>query len=334
MMPRFPAAAKPRTPMSNAPPDSSSPRPRAWVVAALIGLLSLIWGSTWIVIAVGLKSLPPYTSAGIRFVVAATVMTLIAPVLTKREGGQKPATWLWVVLGITGFGASYAIVYWSETRLPTALVAILWSVFPMMMAFASHFFLGHRLTGARPWLGFVLGLAGVVLLFATALPALGPGAVPAALVLLGSPFVSCIGTTLVKKHGQGTSSVLLNRNGMALGAVMLCALAWALERDAPTAWDTNAIGSIAYLSLVGTVIAFGLYYWLLRTVPAHVLSLITYLTPAFAVLLGAWVGGEPITWFTVGGCATILFGVFLVMKPGKSSARATRESTSAARGTN
>lgn len=316
-MPRFPAAAKPREAMPPATPPPSSLKPPAWLVHVLIGVLSLIWGSTWIVIGVGLKSLPPYTSAGIRFVVAAAVMTLIAPLLTKREGGQKPATWLWIVLGVTGFGVSYAIVYWSETRLPTALVAILWSVFPMMMAFASHFYLGHRLTGVRPWLGFVLGLAGVVLLFATALPALGPGAVPAAVVLLGSPLVSCVGTTLVKKHGQGTSSVLLNRNGMALGAVMLCALAWALERDAPTAWDAKAIGSIAYLSLIGTVVAFGIYYWLLRHVPAHVLSLITYLTPAFAVLLGAWVGGEPVTWFTLAGCATILLGVFLVMKPAR-----------------
>lgn len=295
----------------------SRPPPR-WVAYALVGVLSLIWGSTWIVIAKGLGSLPPFTSAGARFALAALVMALVAPSLARREGGTKPRASIWVQVGLTSFSASYAIVYWTETRLPSALTCILWSVFPMTMAVSSHLFLGHRLRGARPWIGFMLGFVGVVLLYATDVRALGPEALVAALVLLGSPLVSCYSTTLLKRDGQGVSSVLVNRNGMALGAVLLCALAFAFERDAPRSWDGTAIASIVYLALVGTVLGFGLYFWLLRHVPAHELSLISYLTPALAVVLGAVFGGEQLTLFTLAGCATILAGVYLVLRPAKA----------------
>lgn len=306
--------------MAPAAPPTTSHAPSVWTARAVIGVLSLIWGSTWIVIAKGLGSLPPFTSAGVRFGLAAAVMALIAPYFAKREGGAKPKPRLWIQVGLTSFFASYAIVYWTETRLPSSLTCILWSVFPMMMAVSSHVFLGHRLRGVRPWLGFVLGFVGVVLLYATDVRALGPEALVAALVLLGSPLVSCYSTTVLKRDGKGVSSVLVNRNGMVLGAVLLSALAFAFERDLPRAWDGTAIASVLYLALVGTVLGFGLYFWLLRHVPAHELSLISYLTPAVAVVLGAVFGGEQLTLFTLAGCATILAGVFLVMRPGKTRA--------------
>jgi len=301
---------------------SSSPTqapPSPWLVRGLIGLLSLIWGSTWVVIAVGLESLPPFTSAGVRFLVAALVMALVAPRLARREGGTKPAASLWLTVGTLSFAASYAIVYWSEERLPSSLVCILWSVFPILMGLASHFFLGHRLQGLRPWLGFGVGFLGVVLLFATDLRTLSAASIPAAAIALLSPLVSCVATTVAKKHGQGTSSALLNRNAMAVGAVLLCGLALLLERDRPAAWNTTAIASVLFLALPGTVLTFGIYYWLLRHTPAHVLSLISYLTPAVALVLGPLVQGEHVGAWTLVGGATILCGVFLVVGPRKQA---------------
>lgn len=302
-----------------------STAPARWIVIVLIGVLSLIWGSTWVVIAKGLETLPPYTSATARFALAALVMAAIAPRVARAEGGARPAAWLSVALGLTSFGSSYAFVYWSETRLPSGVVCVLWSVFPILMALASHFFLAHKLTGARPWLGFGLGFAGVALLCATDLAQFGAHGVPTALVLLLSPLVACVGTTLVKKHGQGTSSALLNRSALAVGAAVLGVLAIAFERDAPAVWNAPAIASVLYLSLVGTVVAFGLYFWLLRHTPAHELSVISYLTPVVGLTLGRIFAGEPLGLGTVGACALVLAGVFLVVhKPRATNANATR----------
>ena len=289
-------------------------RPSATRSTLLVALLCLIWGSTWIVIQGGLRDLPPFTSAAARFGVAAAVMTGVARVMHRREGGAEPSLAFSLVLGGLNFGASYGIVYWSETRLPSGLVAVLWSVFPMMMAVSGHLFLpGDRLRG-RQWLGFVVGFLGVALLFATDLREIGAEAVPAGAVLLGSPLVAAIGTTVVKRQGAHVSSVLANRNGMWIGAIGLSAVAALFERDAAVRWTAPAIASVLYLAVLGTVVTFGLYFWLLRRVAASRMSLIAYVTPAIALLLGGLVGKEPVTAWTIAGSALILGGVGLVVR--------------------
>ena len=284
------------------------------LMAALLAGLCLIWGSTWLVIRGGLNDLPPMTSAGARFVIAALAMTVVARLLGRREGGAPPPTWLWLSMGVLNFATSYGVVYWCETILPSGIVAVLWAVYPLMTAGAGHCFLpGERLRG-RQWAGFVFGLLGVGLLFLTDLQSLGAAAVPAALVLFISPTVSAVGTVLVKRYGAATSSLLLNRNAMFVGAGVLLALAWTLERDAAVVWSAQAIASVVYLALVGTVVTFGLFFWLMRHAPAYQMSLIAYITPVIALALGWSVGAEPVTSMTLAGTALILAGVALVVR--------------------
>jgi drug/metabolite transporter (DMT)-like permease len=284
------------------------------LASLLIGLLCFIWGSTWFVIRIGLRDLPPFQSAAVRFMVAAALMTLVAHFVQKREGGQKPARWLVLTIGSLNFGASYACVYFGETLMPSAFASVLWSAFPLLMALAGHFYLPGEHLVARQWLGFVLGFAGVVLLFATDLVGLGPDALLGGIVLLGSPLSAMIGTTLLKKYGSGASSLLVNRDGMWIGACLLASCALLFERGAPAHWSGSAIATVAYLAVVGTAVAFGLYFWLLRHTSAYRMSLIAYGTPPIAVLCGALVLDEPITGWTIGGMAAILGGVLLVMR--------------------
>lgn len=285
--------------------------PTRAVVFALIALLSLVWGSTWIVIAGGLRDLPPFTSAAARFVVAAIGMSLVAPAFARREGGAKAPWKLGLVLGTLNFGTSYAVVYWTETQIPSGIVSLLWAVFPMLMAASSSWFLAAEALTARQWTGFAIGFAGVALLFWTDLRDFGPHGIPAALVLLVSPIVSCIGTVVLKREGRGVSSALVNRDAMWIGAAILTALALTFERDSSPEWTPRAICSVVYLALVGTVLTFSLYFWLLRHTEAWRLSTISYVTPAVALLLGTFVAGEPFTIWTLAGSLTILAGVVL-----------------------
>ncbi len=215
--------------------------PRALTVYVAVSVLCLIWGSTWLVIREGLRDLPPFYSAGVRFSVAAVLMLALAPVLARREGGDKPPPWLWISSGIFNFAVAYAVVYWCEQTLPSGLVSLLWAVFPMLVAVSGHFLLpGERLRG-RQWLGFVVGFVGVGLLFRTDLAGLSPDAATTGALLMLSPIAACIGNTLVKRHGQDVSSAWLNRNGMALAAVLLLALASLTEVDASVRWTPRAL---------------------------------------------------------------------------------------------
>lgn len=283
----------------------------------LVAVLCLIWGSTWLVIQEGLDDLPPLTSAGVRFALAFAVMVFLAPRLARREGGGAPPARLWVLVGTLNFAVSYAIVYVTETVLPSGLVAVLWAVFPLMAAVPGHFLLGERL-GPRQLVGLLLGFVGTCLLFGTDIAdfevgdggLLGP--LGAALLLLVSPLVSVIGQTGMKLWGTRHSSALLNRNAMGLGAFLLLALALAFERDAAPRWTPAAIGSIVYLAVVGTCLTFTLYYWLLRYAEVTRLSVITYVTPVVALLLGWAVRGEEFTSGTAASAALVLLGVALV----------------------
>ncbi|MEM7305122.1 MAG: EamA family transporter [Planctomycetota bacterium] len=292
-------------------------KPSPTVANLALVLLCLIWGSTWLVIRTGLEDLPPLHGAAIRFTVASLVFSLAAIPLRRMEGGPAPAGWLSAMLGTLNFALSYGIVYWAETVLPSALASILWAVFPMMMAVAGHLFLpGEKLAG-RHWIGFALGFVGVGLLFETDLRDLSSmheNALWVGGVYLLSPLVSAVGQTCIKRYGEGASSVLLNRNGMLLGAALLWIAALTLERGAELRFTSTAVWSVLYLSVMGTCVTFGLYYWLLRFQPAYKMSLIAYVTPAIAILLGWAVADEPITRFTLAGTGLVLVGVGLVRR--------------------
>ncbi len=295
--------------MSN---KNTTPSPA--VIRVLIALLCLIWGSTWLVIKGGLRDLPPFTSAGARFAVAALIMIVVAALLGRHEGGEKPPVWLWIVQGTTSFAMSYGIVYHTETILPSGLVSLLFGVYPMLQALAGHFFLDNEHLRPNQWIGFGVGLLGLILLFRTDLQGFGPEGIPTGLLLMLSPISVVIGTTVVKRFGGGVNSTLLNRNGMFVGAALLLGAALALERDAAVSWTPAAIASVLYLAIIGTVVTFSLFFWLLRYAPAHKMALIAYVTPAIALFLGWAFAGEPVTVWTLSGAACVLSGVLLVVQ--------------------
>jgi drug/metabolite transporter (DMT)-like permease len=283
------------------------------LVRGLIALLCLIWGSTWVVIKEGLRDLPPLTSASARFVIAAFIMIAVAAVLSRREGGRNPPVWLWMVQGTTSFAISYGIVYYAETVLPSGLVSLLWGVYPMLQALAGHWFLDGERLESRQWIGFVVCLMGLVLLFRTDLPSFGAEGIPTAMLLFISPIAVVIGTTLVKRYGSGVSSTLLNRNGMFFGAALLMASAFIFERGASVEWTPTAIASVLYLAVMGTVVTFSLFFWLLRYAPANRMALIAYVTPAIALFLGWAFADEPMSLSILAGAGLILGGVLLVV---------------------
>ncbi len=286
----------------------SAPSQRKILVC--VAILCVVWGSTWLVIKQGLRDLPPFGSAGVRFLIAGLVMTAVSPFLAKREGGSKPAAWLWLTLGISNFGLSVGIIYVGSQVLPSGLVSVLFAIYPLLMALSGHLFLNERLT-ARHSVGFLIGLIGVGVLFSHDLFSTHDQALTMALLLLISPVATAISTTLVKKYGGETSAVLLNRNAMFAGAAVLLCVAALFEQDQSFELTPYAVFSVLYLAVVGTCVTFTLLFWLMRYASAAKLSTIAYVTPVIAVTLGALLGGEPLTPSILIGTALVIGGVVL-----------------------
>jgi drug/metabolite transporter (DMT)-like permease len=285
--------------------------PGAALTSALLVLLCLVWGSTWLAIKFGLRDVPPFTAAAVRFLLAGACMAVLTHVLAAREGGGRPPGLVVLAHGALQIALNFGLVYLGETVLPSGLVAVLWAVFPIFVALAGHFVLKSEHISATRWLGFAVSFGGVAALFATDLAAIDARAVPMGLLVLIAPFSVSISTLLVKQRASGTSSLILNRDGMLLGAFMLGAVAFVFESPLDVVWTQRAVWSVLYLALVGTVVAFGVYMWLLRYVPATRMSLVSFVIPVVALLLGAAVGGEPLRPRVLFGAALVLGGVGL-----------------------
>lgn len=276
-----------------------------------MALLCLLWGSTWLAIKWGLRDVPPFAGAAARFVVAFVVMAVLVAVLGRSEGGEPPPRNVVLAQGLCQFVLNYALVYLSETILPSGLVSVLWSIFPLCMAFAGHFVTRAEPLAARQWLGFAVAFAGIVLLFFTDVASISQGAVLMGLLLLLGPISVAFSTTLVKRRAHGASSLILNRDSILIGALGLGLLSLLFERGQPVEWSPRAIASVLYLAIPGTVVTFGIYLWLLRSVPAYRLSLTAYVTPVVALLVGASIGGEALGVTTLTGTGLVLGGVAL-----------------------
>lgn len=280
---------------------------------AVFSSLALIWGTTWAVIRVGLHSTPPLTGAALRFLVAALVLWVVARLRGVRLGAPGAERRLWVQSGILTFAVSYGVVYWAEQKVPSALAAVLFATFPLWAAVLGHFFLpGERLT-VRSTLGVLLGFLGILVIFSSDLEATTPGLAGAALIFLISPFSAACGNLLIKKWGHDVPALSLAAGPMLVGAFLLGVGAALFEDPTVAIWDARGIGAILYLALVGSALAFTLYYWLLSRWPTLRVAMLTYVSPLVALTIGVLVFDETLTGRMVVGSGLVLGGVAVAL---------------------
>lgn len=278
--------------------------------ASILVLLTLIWGTTWAAIRLGLAGLPPLTGASLRFGVAALVLFLLARALGIRLGATAVERRLWVTVGVLNFAVSYGIVYWAEQYLPSGLTALLFAAFPLFVALLAHLFLPGEQLRPASFAGVVLGFAGVAVLFGDDLSGLsGPKAVLAAGVMLFAPLSSAVAQVLMKRQGKGIHPLSLTAAPMAICAALLGGGAWLFERDLPRVWNALSVGAVLYLALIGSAVAFSLYFHLLQHMSATSLSMVAYTTPVVAVAIGVAFLDEPLTLRLMIGALAVVAGV-------------------------
>lgn len=289
---------------------------------AALAVLILIWGTTWAVIRIGLRGLPPFTGVAMRFGIAAIVLFAVARAFGVRPERDRRARVLGAVNAALAFSLSYGVVYWAEQWVPSGLASVLFSTFPLMVAGLAHFALpGERIQLASA-AGILVGFLGVLVIFSEDLAALGgQQAVTASIVFLLSPLAAAVANVVVKRWGKGVHPLSLTAPPMAATAVIMGVLAVIFERGRELSFDASSVGALLYLAIAGTAVTFFLYFWLLDRLPATRLSLITYGIPVVAVTVGTLGLGEPFTGRMLMGSGLVLVGVSLAvgLSPGDKS---------------
>ena len=279
-------------------------------------ILCGIWGSTWLFIKLGLSDLPPFTFAGIRFVIALTIVFSVI----KIRGIQLPrARADWILLAITGilsFGVNYGCVFWGEQYISSGLAALLQATTPAFGLVFAHFYLpGERLSWTRIG-GVILGVCGVGVVFSNQLTVAGRQALAGCVALILSSIVVAYSNVLVKTYGKNLNPAILAAGQMFFGLLLLLAVGIPLEGNPlHFHWTPMAVIALFYLAIVGSVIAFLLYYWLVLNMDVTKSMLIALVTPVVAVILGMIVLDEQIGWRTLIGGAMIIGGIgFIVIR--------------------
>ena len=279
-------------------------------------ILCGIWGSTWLFIKLGLADLPPITFAGIRFVIACAILFTWIRIRRLRLPTTRADWTLLAVTGILSFGLNYGLVFWGEQYITSGLAALLQATLPAFGLVFAHFHLpGERLTWAK-MAGVILGITGVGVVFSNQLAVAGGQALAGCVALVLSALFAAYANVLVKARGTKMDPAILAGGQMFFGLLLLFAVGIPLEGNPlHFRWSSMALLSLFYLAVVGSVVAFVLYYWLVLNMDVTKSMLISLVTPVVAVILGMIVLDEEIGWRTLIGGTMIMIGIsFIVVR--------------------
>ncbi len=282
---------------------------------ALLVLLALIWGSSFTLIKVVVRDIPPLTMTAGRIAIAAVALALAARIMGQAWPRGAP-TLGWIVLaGLSGNVVPFALISWGEARIDSGLAAILISLMPLVTLVLAHYFTPDEPLRWNKLAGVGLGFMGLVVLMGpAALSHLGEdlarqGAVLAAAVLYAV-------NTIIVKRLSGERPVAMAAAIMAVSTLLLAPVA--MIADAP--WRLLAPASawawMAVLGIVQTALATLIMFAIVRHNGAGFFSQINFMIPLFGYLLGIALLGEPLRANALIALALILLGIFIATRFG------------------
>ncbi|HXE76346.1 MAG TPA: EamA family transporter [Candidatus Xenobia bacterium] len=278
------------------------------------GAVALIWGTTWLAVRVVVLEMPPLSAAGLRFVVAALLLGAATRArgrslsLARLSGSERRVlAWLtFLVIGIP-----YALVFYGEQTVSSALAAILFSVHPVFVLLFDSLRQRSNLFRGPTLAGLVLALAGICLIFVPRLT--GPmGELLGALAIVAAALSAGLGA-VVAKYGAHELDPWVGVTWQMGGAgVALLAFGFLLERPTLSGYSTPAWLSLAFLTVFGSCVAFVLYYSLLKRMKPIELATLSFIIPIIATVFGWLVLDERLGGYSLAGAAVALAGVALI----------------------
>ena len=277
-------------------------------IARLV-LVMFLWALCFPLITVGLAFALPLTLAALRAFVAGVGLLLPAIVLRRAWPRGWRAWLLLLATGLTITSMGFGGMFLAGGLVSPGLATVLANVQPLIAAVLGFFLLGERL-GPRRRVGLSLGFAGILLVALPGFGVNGANSSPAGIgfIMLGAVGVA-LGNVLLKKLAGQVDLLMATGWQFVLGGVPLLALAWLWEAPGQVVWSGGFVAVLLALGLVGTAVAFALWFSLLHRSELNRLNTATFLTPAFALILGALFFSESLQWIEVSGIALILAGV-------------------------
>jgi drug/metabolite transporter (DMT)-like permease len=311
-------------------------RPAAWALGLGFAIIYLSWGTTYLAIRKGVEVFPPALFGGLRIGLAGLLLLAFlwlrgVPLAVPR----RDLPWLAAVGGLLFVGGN-GLISLGQKTVPSGAASVLVATTPLWIALVDWLWPhGERLT-TQGWLGLLIGPVGVLVLLAPRLsdPAalleeVGP------LFILGSALAWAVGSVLSRHRRPGGSHLATAAWQMVLGGGGLTLIGLAAGEAArltPGHFTPTVVFAFFYLLVVGSLLGFVTFNWLLGHVSAALVGTYAYVNPVVAILVGWLLGGEALSGWTIGGMLVILAGVALVrggVRPEEAAAAPPRDAQTA-----
>jgi drug/metabolite transporter (DMT)-like permease len=273
-------------------------------------MLMFVWGGTWVAVGVGLEDLPPFTFAGMRFLIGSGV--LLGVIWVRGVGLPRTGSdWRLIVgTGLGAFAVSYAAQFWGMQFVPSGLAAVLFATVPLFSLVFAHLTLPKEAMTPASVGGVTLGFLGVLCIFADRLGTTEPRALlGVAACLVGAASMAGAQVT-IKARGNHLDPVVLAAMQMGLTGVLLFGVGWGIEGNPfVLRWTVSAAVSLVYLAVIGSALGFFLFYWLLKHMDVTKALSVMLTHPPVAIFLGWLILGEALGWRVFVGATAILVGL-------------------------
>ena len=294
--------------------NANPPQP-TWKTLSAFAIIYFVWGSTFLAIRIGVREVPPFLLASMRFLIAGLI--LLAWMLARGEPSPTRRQWASAfAIALLIFVGDYGLIFWAEQRVPSGLTAVMMATIPAFMALSEIIFLRTQRLTLRLTFALLIGLAGVAVLVSRGLN-LGGAPIDAAgaITLIFASISWSVGSILTRKLPLPPSKVMSSGAQMFTGGILLALTASMLgefHRFYPASVSRGAWLSLAYLIVAGSIIAFTAYVWLIHRESPTKVGTYAYVNPVVAVLIGYFLAGEPLGPRTILGTLLILLSIIVI----------------------
>lgn len=293
----------------------AKPRPPTWQILLAFAIIYFVWGSTFLAIRVGVREVPPFLLAAMRFLAAG--MVLYGWMIARGERSPDSRQWASAfLLAVLIFVLDYGLLFWAEQRVPSGIAAVMMATIPVFMALSEIMFLRTQTLTVRLALALLIGIGGVAVL---TIHSLNLGGAPidraGAVALIIASMSFAISSSLTRKLPLPSSKVMSSGAQMLAGGILLALTSAALGEFRnlhPSTVSGAAWLSLLYVIVAGSIIGFTAYVWLIHHESPTKVGTYAYVNPVVAVLVGYFVGGEALGTRTILGTLLVLISVVVI----------------------
>jgi drug/metabolite transporter (DMT)-like permease len=289
-------------------------RPPAWKTLLAFAIIYFVWGSTFLAIRVGVREVPPFLLAGMRFLAAGIILYT----WMRLTGDASPTLREWrsaMLLAVLIFVFDYGLLFWAERRVPSGVAAVMMATIPVFMTLAEIIFLGTQRLSLRLAVALLVGIGGVAVLVSHAGFGEGPIDTAGAAALVVAAVSWSVASVLTRSLTLPASKSMSSAAQMLAGGVLLTLAAAAMGEFKgfhPQTVSRNGWFSLAYLIVAGSIVAFTAYVWLIHHESPTKVGTYAYVNPVVAIALGYFFGGEPVGPRTLLGTLLVLVSVVVI----------------------